>query len=218
MNFLTGGIMRRLIVFMTVAFALIAGNAMAESIEGRLGVTGQLGFISVNNSHYTSGATTAFGLSSDTLSPGIGFIGGGGLFYGLTDHWALEAEAFHSPEIDYDDASGTKVLQIATTDVSLGIQFRNNVDKDLAVYLGGGADVIFASVQDGQGHKGDIDTVYGGHAKIGADYFINRYFAINADVRGVFAPEADIKAGGITVAKYNPISYMGLVGVRLFFY
>lgn len=210
--------MRRIILFMTIAFALIAGNAMAENIEGRLAVTGQLGFISVNNSHYTSGVTSALGLASDTLSPGIGFIGGGGLFYGLTNHWALEAEAFYSPEIDYDDAYGSKVLQIDTTDVSIGIQFRNNVDKDLAVYIGGGADVIFANVQDGQGHKGEIDTVFGGHAKIGADYFVTRNFAINADVRGVFAPEADIKSGGITVAKYNPISYMGLFGVRLFFY
>lgn len=47
--------MRRLIAVMTVAFALIAGNAMAESIKGRLAVTGELGFLSVNNSlHFGS--------------------------------------------------------------------------------------------------------------------------------------------------------------------
>ncbi|HJV65985.1 MAG TPA: OmpW family outer membrane protein [Geomonas sp.] len=210
--------MRRFIAFMTIALVLIAANAMADSIKGRLGVTGQLGFLSPNNSQYTEGVVSAFGLSSDNLKSSGAFTGGGGLFYGLTDHWALEAEALHTPQIDYDDASGAKVLEIATTDVSLGIQFRNNVEQDLAVYLGGGVDVLFSNVKDGQGHRGDIDTVVGGHAKVGVDYFITHYFAINADVRGIFAPEADIKSGGITVAKYDPIAWAGLVGVRLFFY
>jgi outer membrane protein len=210
--------MRRFIVFSAVALTFIAGNAKAESIKGRLGITGQLGFIVPDNSRYTADFVNSNGLATDTLKADGGFTGGGGLIYGLTDNWALDAHVLYSPQNDYKNQNNAKVLEIDTIDASLGIQYRNNVSQDFAAYLGGGVDVLVSGVKDGSGHEGDIDTVVGGNINAGADYFLTKYFALNLEFRGIFAPEADIKAGGVTVAKYDPISYTGLIGVRWFLY
>lgn len=210
--------MRRILVFTTIAITLFAGNATAESIKGRLGITGQLGFMVPDNSKYTPDFVTANGLASDQLKADGAFAGGGGLIFGLTDNWALEAHVLYTPQIDYKNTNGAKVLEIATTNASLGLQYRNNVSRDLAAYLGGGVDVLISDVKDGSGHEGDVDTVVGGHINVGADYFVTKCFAINFDIRGIFAPEADIKGGGATMAKYDPISYVGLIGVRFFLY
>jgi outer membrane protein len=210
--------MRRIIVLAAIALFLIAGNAMAESIKGRLGITGHVGFIVPDNSKYTPDFVTANGLATDRLKADSAFTGGGGLIYGLTDNWALEAHVLYTGQIDYKNPNGAKVLEIATTDASLGIQYRNNVSQDFAAYLGGGVDVLVSDVKDGSGHEGDVDTVVGGHISAGGDYFITKCFALNLEFRGIFAPEADIKGGGVTMAQYDPISYTGLIGVRFFLY
>lgn len=210
--------MRRISILIALAIVLVATSAMAESIKGRLGITGQFGFIVPNDSKLTSNFAAATNQASDKLKADAAFTFGGGLIFGVTDHWALEAHVLHTPTIDYNNVSDIKVMKVTTTDASLGVQFRNNVANDVTVYLGGGVDVLFNSVKDASGNEGDIDTVVGGHANAGVDYFLTRYLALNIDIRGVLAPEADIKAGGIPVAKYDPTGYTGLVGLRWFIY
>jgi outer membrane protein len=198
-----------MIVLIVVALLLTTGNALAESIKERLGITGQLGFVMPNNSKFTDNFVSTNGLSSNTLKADGAFVGGGGLIFGLTDNWAVEANALYMPQNDYNGSNGTK-LTIKSTDVSGGIQYRNNVSNDFAAYLGAGVDVLLSD--------GDIDTVVGGHINAGGDYFLTKYLALNIEMRGIFFPEADVKNGGVTVVKYDPTGYMGLVGVRFFLY
>ncbi len=218
----TGGSMRSLVVFLIVALSLTAGNAMAESIKGRLGITGQVGFQVPSNSEYDPNFINAVTEATGTTLPSqlkvdTNFAGGGGLIYGLTDNLALEAHVIYTPELDVKNSAGVKVLQLDTTNASLGFQLRNNVaDSDLAAYIGGGVDVLVSNVEDANGGKGDVDTVVGGHVNAGGDYFITKRWALNLDLRGVFFPEANIKGNGITVAKYDPISFVALFGVRFF--
>lgn len=193
---------------------LASGTAHAAGIDGRLGITGQLGFTAAAKSSYTREFVRANGLSDDALRPEAAFVGGGGLIFGLTRNLALEAGALYLAN-DYDN-SGAKALRITAADVSLGLQLRNNVSEELAAYLGCGVDVLLSDVEDANGNEGDAETVVGGHVNVGGDYFVTRRIALNFDLRGLLFPEADLKSGGVTVARYNPVSFVGLVGVRFF--
>ena len=104
-------------------------------------------------------------------------------------------------------------------DTSLGLQLRNNLDDtDMSVYLGAGVDALFIEADDISGFKADVDTVYGGHVNVGRDYFVAKNVALNLDLRGAFFPDADITVASRTIATYQPISFVGLFGVRWFFW
>jgi outer membrane protein len=213
------------IIGLTIGVLLLmsAGIAAAEgtqssSIKGRLGITGQVGFIMPSNSDFTNSFAAANGLASTKLEKRSDFAGGGGLIFGLTDNLAIEAQALHVPGIEYTN-TGVKVLEITTTNLSLGLQLRSNVDADLAAYLGAGVDWLINDVVDGNNNEGNINSLIAGHVNVGGDYFFTKNVALNLDLRGVFGPTADIKnAGGVIIAEYNPISFVGLVGVRVFLY
>ncbi len=207
----------------TILLAASVGAAEAESIKGRLGITGQVGFMVPSNSEYDPNFINAVTVATGTTLPSqlkvdTNFAGGGGLIYGLTDNLALEAHVIYTPELDVKNSAGVKVLQLDTTNASLGIQLRNNVaDSDLAAYIGAGVDVLVSNVQDASGVDGKVSTVVGGHVNAGGDYFMTKHWALNLDLRGVFFPDADIKGNnGIKVAQYNPISFVALFGVRFF--
>lgn len=202
-------------LFAVTLLALAAGSADAESIEGRLGITGQLGFATAAKSSYSRDFATSNALQDDVLRPDATFAGGGGLIFGLRRNLALEAGALYLAPRDYKNA-GRKALEIENTDVSLGLQLRNDISDDMAAYLGGGVDVLLTWVRDVNGNKGDADTVVGGHVNVGGDYFVTKRIALNFDLRGLIFPEADLKSGGATVAEYDPISFVGLFGVRFF--
>lgn len=215
--------MKKLLV-VAMGIALLAasvGTAGAESIKGRLGITGQVGFMVPSSSEYDPNFINAVAASTgSTLSSQLkvdsNFAGGGGLIYGLTDNLALEAHVIYTPELDINNA-GMKVLQLDTTNASLGLQLRSNIEEDMAAYIGGGVDVLISNVQDASGVDGKVSTVVGGHVNAGGDYFLTKSWALNLDVRGVFFPDADIKGNnGIRVAQYNPISFVALFGVRFF--
>lgn len=211
----------RTIIFSTLALlTLLASTAMAESIKGRFGITGQVGFIVPTNSEYTRGfinsVQSATGTTLDSqLKADSTFSGGGGLIYGITDNLAVEASVLYTPQLELNNA-GVKVMELHPIDVSLGLQIRSNVEKDMAAYLGGGVDFLFNEAEDTNGNIGDVNTVVGGHVNVGGDYFITKHIALNVDLRGVFFPKADIKSGGFVIAQYDPISFIGLVGVRFF--
>ncbi len=180
-------------------FALAAGVAQADDIKGRIGVTGKIGFVVPADSDIAG-----FNVSTDT-----GFIGGGGLIYGLTDHVALEADVTHatygsSPGVDFN-----------TTDISLGAQYRFNLSQPhLVPFVGAGVDILINNVDDA---IGDVDTVVGAHVKGGVDYFFTRQLAATAEMKGVIAPNADIHDPAGKVGNFDPMNFSMTFGVRYFF-
>ena len=195
--------MRRIIVMAVVALSLVAGTAMAESINGRLGLTGKAGFIVplkdlVDNS------------GGELGEHNIGFAGGGGLIYGLGNCFALELDITHAPSTEVKLA-GVKVGDQQTTDYSLGLQYRIMPSHHLVPYVGLGADFIKGDIENSK-----IDWSYGGHVNGGLDYFLNKSVAVVADLKFVFGVKSDITINNVPVGKYDPMSFIGTFGVRLF--
>jgi len=180
--------------------------ATADSINGRLGLTGRIGILA------PSDTDAYFG----TIENDAGFIGGGGLIFGLPNNFALEVDAtyasFGGDWIGYD-------YDFTTTNLSFGLQYRfaNLPVRQLVPYVGGGVDIIWSDVKDPYGQKADIDTVVGGHVSGGVDYFIARNFALTAEVKLVVAPEADIMFQGVKQGEYDPTSFSTTFGFRVFF-
>lgn len=198
--------MGRFVVHVSVMLCLllIAGTAAAESIKGKLGVTGRLGFVIPSNSEVGW---------YDDVETDPGFHGGGGLIFGVSDNLALEFEATHH----WFDADGG--LEFSTTGLSLGVQYRFNNPSlgKLVPYVGGGVDLLMSDASDAFGGSADVDTVPGAHANGGIDYFITKQLALNADVKVVIAPDADIKDLGIKVGSFDPTSFATTIGFRFFF-
>ena len=162
-------------VTLIAVLTLTAGTALADNINGRIGVTGRLGFIVPADSDI-------FGLN---VSTDTGIIGGGGLIYGLTKDVALELDITHAA---YGSSQG---VDFDTTNISLGAQYRffdPFPHRQLVPFVGGGLDILVNGVGDGL----DADTVAGVHVKGGVDYFITRELAATAEMKGILAPDADI--------------------------
>ena len=170
-----------------------AENAGSESIKGRLGITGRIGAVST--------------ASSDSLDPEPSFVAGGGLIYGLTNILAVEADVAYAPNVQFYNVGG----KINTTDISVGLQIRNRTGGYTA-YLGIGGDVLLIDSDSNI----DVDTQYGGHVRGGVDIFVTRDVALNIDLRGSFFPPTDFHVAGVKVATYDPLSFIGTVGVRYF--
>jgi outer membrane protein len=188
---------------------MLAGTAGAESIKGRFGISGKAGF------NVPSGGIVNDS-SSTKLDAGSDFATGGGLIYGIYDFLAVEADVTYVPSTDFK-LNGQKIFEVETIIPSIGLQLRNNVIEDhLSAYLGGGIDVLFAGPKDNAGNTADVGIVVGGHVNGGGDYFITRNFALNLDLRGIFFGKADIKSGGTTFGKYDPITFVATVGLKWF--
>jgi outer membrane protein len=194
-------VMKRYVFSVTLIAVLIlaAGTALADNINGRIGVTGRLGFI--------------VPADSDILGPDVstdsGFIGGGGLIYGLTKDVALEFDITHA---SFGSNAG---IDFDTTDISFGGQYRF-VDlpiRQLVPFVGGGLDILINDASNGL----DVDTVAGVHVKGGADYFITRDLAATAEMKVVIAPDADINNSSGKVGNFDPTSFSMTFGVRYFF-
>lgn len=194
--------MRRIIFLVCFIASLTAGTVMAADIDGRLGITGKVGFAVPLQDDFITGAT-----DSKT-----GLAAGGGLIYGLSKNLAAELDITQVPTIDLE-VNGSKVGEAAFTDVSLGLQYRFTPDNRLVPYLGAGVDFITGDFQYQSGQKFDFEWTTGGHINAGVDYFLNRGVALTAEIKGVFAPKGDVKG---TASEYDPTSFLGAVGVRLF--
>jgi outer membrane protein len=206
---------RKLVVFSAAALlALTAGTAMAaDSIKGRLGVTGRIGFSVPADGELNNGTK----ISTDT-----GFIGGGGFIYGITDNIAAELDITHAGY-----GSSTLVApgffgnsDFDTTNISLGVQYRfldlNLPVKHLVPYAGAGLDILINDASTG-GFNG-VDTVVGIHLSGGVDYFLQRQLALTSEMKFVVAPDADITAPGLgKVGNFDPDSFSMTFGVRYFF-
>ena len=196
--------MRRIVILAIAALMVTAGNAMADSIAGRLGVSGKLGATAPLKDDLIAG-------TSDTKA---GFSGGGGLIYGFGEHGAVDLEVFHMPQLDVE-TGGVKTYEAAITDIALGLQLRFSTAGRMVPYIGLGPDFIRGNLRhvNGTGYK--LDWTYGGHVNVGFDWFVTRGVAMTADVRGVYAADGDVKSGSTTVSEYSPRWFQGTVGVRL---
>jgi outer membrane protein len=221
--------MKKYLVFFVTAAVLctLPVASLADSIKGKLGVTGRLGLMIPSDIDYT--ATTSYTIipsitigeiQNDKAKAETAFVGGGGFIYGVTDNIAVEVDVTHAPQIDYDN-SGQKVLEITTTNVSLGFQYRFSPENMLVPYLGGGVDFIISDGKYLTGNELNIEKVIGGHVNIGADFFITKRIALNADFRTVMGPKVNIyvqnpSLSGTLNSQYDPMSFVALFGVRFF--
>jgi outer membrane protein len=193
--------MRTIISCTLCLLILLTSNAMAESINGRLGLTGKAGFIMPLKDGSVNGTT---------FETSTGFVGGGGLIYGFGNNFAAEVDISHAPSMDVK-IGGTKISEAQSTDVGLGIQYRIMPDHKLVPFIGIGADFIKGNID-----ASTLDWTVGGHLNGGVDFFLTKGIALTADFRGVFAAKSDIKQNGSVVGKYDPTSFIGTFGVRLF--
>lgn len=196
--------MKKLIVMtcLASAVAMTASAAMADSIKGKLGVTGKIGVLipADNDSDFYHNETDA------------GFIGGGGLIYGIDDHFAAEVELSHT---GFDSQTG----DFEVTDLSFGGQYRFALaNSQLVPYVGGGVDVLFSDYEPNDGSSRDVDTTVGGHAKAGVDFFLLKQLALTAEAKLLLAPDTDITDRfGNRRGDFDPSSFSSTVGVRYFF-
>ena len=192
------------IAVIVVMAVLLSGNAMAESLKGKFGVNGRLGFIIPADSDKNDPAGRLL------VNTDAGITGGGGFIYGLDDNLAVEMDVIHS-SFDTNSAEwGTAEINT----LSFTVQYRFPAQNRIIPYVGGGVDVL---ISDLPSHS--IDTVLGLHLAAGADYFLTSQFALNAELKGVEAFDADVidSNGGAKVGNFNPSSLTGTLGVRFFF-
>lgn len=195
--------MRNLLILAAVSiFTLSTSTAMADSINGRLGVTARVGATLPLNDDFISG-------TSDTEA---GFAGGGGLIYGFGEHIAADVEVFHMPKLDVN-ANGVKTYEAAITDIALGVQFRFPTGNKMVPYFGLGPDFITGDLKHVSGTNHKLDWTYGGHINLGFDWFITPGIAMTTEVRGVYATDGDVL--GNPNGEYQPQWFQGTVGVRL---
>jgi len=174
--------------------AMGTGLAMADSIKGKLGVTGKMGLV-----------LPADGDHNDTDA---GLTGAVGLIYGLDDRFALEMDLTRS---DFDSDEG----DFDVTNLSIGAQYRFALaDPQLTPFVGGGLGVLFSD-----GDRRDVDTTVGAYANAGVDYFLLKQLALTAEARLVVAPDVDSrdKWDGTRRGDFDPSSFSTTVGARYFF-
>jgi outer membrane protein len=196
--------MRRVILLATLALTLVSGTAMADSLSGRFGITGKAGALVPLQDDFIS----------STSESRTGLAWGGGLIFGFSRNFAAELDVTHGSNLDVE-ISGSKAYEAALTDVALGIQYRISSDNRLVPFFGAGVDFIKGDLKHISGAKYDLDWTQGGHVNAGLDYFVTRGIVFSADLRGVFAFDGDVKSAGTKVGKYDPMSFIGTLGIRL---
>ena len=193
--------MRRTILLSTLTIILSASTALASGIDGRFGITGKAGALVPLKDDFIGGTS-----GSD---PGL--AAGGGIIFGLGKNLALEVDAIHL--VKSNISSGANGAEASLTDVALGLQYRFAPDNRLVPFIGGGADFIKGELKNNSDVKFNLDWTVGGHVNAGFDYFVTRGIAFTVDTRVLFAADGDVTG---TPRKYNPLSFIGTVGLRLF--
>lgn len=197
--------MRKLIIAATLMLTITATAAMADSVANRLGASVRLGAMVPLNNDFIKDA------NSTTPS----FAVGGGLMYSFGDLLAAEVEVMQMPKLDVK-SGGIKSYEASITDVAMGVQFRFLTKNSIVPYLALGPDLITADLKHVNGAGYSLDWTYGGHAAIGADWFVTPGIAMNLDLKGVYAADGDVLSGGSVVSKYRPQWFQSTVGLRMF--
>lgn len=202
--------MPRILVTTILALVLASGIACAESIAGKFGITGKGGVVVPLRDRFISSSTITGNAEGQS-----DFAGAGGFIYGIGEHLALEIEALRVPNMDIEIA-GSKAYEASFTDLSLGLQYRFSPQGRLVPVLGAGADFVKGDLDSTTGAGYSLDWTVGGHANAGLDYFITPGIALALDFRGIYTTRGDINLGDVKVGKYDPLSFVGTLGVRLF--
>jgi outer membrane protein len=197
--------MKKLIVLTCLAatVSLTAGTAMADSIRGKLGVTGRVGLLNPadNNAEYSNNKTDP------------GFVAGAGLIYGIDDHIAAEFEVTRT---DFGSDTG----DFGVTDFSFGGQYRFALQqRQLVPYVGAGLDILVSDYDENGGARSDVDTTVGAHVSGGVDYFLQQNLALTAEAKLVAASDVTItdRQNGVHAGDFDPSSFSTTVGLRYFF-
>lgn len=201
--------MRKLVILACLAasVSLATGTAMADSIKGRLGVTGRIGMLNTGDSDYVD----------SRIKPDIGIIGGGGLIYGIDNKFAAEIDVTRSA-FGSDYPRSGNAGDFGVTNISLGGQYRFEISNSKMVpFIGAGLDILISDYDAPNKVKHDVETTVGVHASGGVDYFILRQVALTAEAKLVAAPEADIKDSSGKKGNFDPSNISATVGVRFFF-
>jgi outer membrane protein len=201
--------MKKLIVFacLATAISMTAGTAMADSIRGKLGVTGRVGF--VNPADNT--ADPAPGYPNNRTDSG--YVAGGGLIYGIDDHIALECEVTRTQ-------FGSETGDFGVTDLSFGGQYRFALQqRQLVPYIGVGLDILVSDYDENSGLSSDVETTVGAHLSGGVDFFLQRNLALTAEAKVVIAPNAKItdRQTGNSAGNFDPSNFSTTIGFRYFF-
>jgi outer membrane protein len=197
--------MRTTIILSLILTMLAAGTALASGIDGRFGITGKAGAL----------VPLQDGFISSTSGADPGLAAGGGFILGFGKNLAAEIDATRLLKANVN-LSGSKVFEASFTDIALGLQFRMAPDNRLVPFVGGGADFIKGELKSVSGTNYNLDWTVGGHVNLGLDYFVTRGIAFTADARALFAFDGDVNHSGAKVGSYDPMSFIGTVGIRLF--
>jgi outer membrane protein len=181
----------------TATISLASGAAHADSIKGKIGVTGKMGF--------QIPADNEIGLFKDKTE--TGFIGGGGIIYGIDNNFAAEFDITRSM---FD----SRFADYGVTNVTLGAQYRFVLaHPKLVPYVGTGLDILMIDTDQGR----NVDTTVGIHASGGVDYFLMKQLALTAEAKLVIAPDTDINGPSGQVGSFDPNAFSTTFGVRYFF-
>jgi outer membrane protein len=196
--------MRKVMFLATLALILVGQTALADSLNGRFGITGKAGGLIPLQDDFISGTTNSK----------AGLAAGGGLIYGISNNFALEVDVTHAMNLE-GEIAGVKAYEASFTDIALGVQYRIASENRLVPFFGAGVDFIKGDLKNTLGAHFDLDWTEGGHVNVGLDYFLTRGIALTADLRGVIAFDGDMKSGGSKVGTYDPMSFIGTLGFRL---
>ena len=221
--------MKKIVLLATAALLLLAGTAMAESIAGKVGITARGGASYILNSEFTDEAMINLGMDQD-IKRGIGWNAGGGIICGITDNLAVNFDILYSradlkfSNSTYSDETFGKGSSI---DFAFGAQWRFMPTSQFVPYVEAGVDVLMNKISlddeySSPGESWDAAVSFGGHLSAGVDFFITPNIALNAEIRGLLANNADVTRmcpgdPDVVVAKYNPSNISGFLGIRFFF-
>lgn len=192
---------KEIIALCLAAVVMAAGTANADSISGKFGVTGKIGFQvpADNESDFIHNNT-------DT-----GIVGGGGVIYGIDNNWGVSAEVTRA-------SFGSETGDFGVTDLSFGVQYHFTPRNRLVPFAGAGLDILFTDYYPNFDSSRSVDTTVGAHLRGGVDYFLQKQLSLTAELKGVLAPNTDITDRfGDHVGNFDPTSLSGTVGVRYFF-
>src|SRR5450759_1897117 len=98
--------MKKIVLVATAVLLLFASTAMADSIAGKFGITARGGASYIFNSEFTDEMVAASGgnLNKD-IKPDIGWTGGGGIMYGITDNLSVNFDVI-SMHADFKATDG----------------------------------------------------------------------------------------------------------------
>ncbi|MBC7962935.1 MAG: outer membrane beta-barrel protein [Steroidobacteraceae bacterium] len=191
--------MKRLLVLAcaTAALSMTTGAAMADSIKGKAGITGRVGFLIP-----ADGEIGPFKNDTDA-----GIIGGGGFIFGIDNHFAAEVDVTRS-------AFESQFGDFGVTNIALGAQYRFALEQPkLVPYVGAGLDILIIDADQGR----TVDTTAGVHASGGVDYFLMKQLALTTEAKLVVAPDTDINNSTGKVGNFDPLAFSTTFGVRYFF-